>query len=481
MTRWKQLLPFPMLMMSVGCGGSDDGGAISVSAIGHTPRMVANGDFASAELVRATAQGLVSFDADGQIEPALAERWIVTDDGLSTIFRIRRARWTNGRDVATNDVARIVRAKLATIAPLVSTNVEVRPMTGSVMELRLGAPQPLLLQMLAHPSQAVQRESLGTGPYRIFARRNGALVLRPVSAPDGSDDDLTEEEREARQVYFRGESAGRAVARFSTNRADAVVGGTFADLAVARAAKLSADRLGFDPASGLFGLAFIGGSSLTSDDNVRRALAMSVDRARIVQAFNVPGWQPAETILPARLDSAVDPAAPSWKSSTFNERIAVAEQIISQWRSRNAQAPALRIALPDGPGSRLLFAFLVADWGRIGVKVQRVAARAPADVRLIDEVAPAASVSWYLTRLSCGNGLPCDQLSDQALEKSRLAIDLPSRGNALAEADLAYAANTPFIPIATPLRWTLSAPRLTGFRQSPFAVHPLNRMRAVPR
>ncbi len=43
----------------------------------------------AAQLVRsATAEGLVGFDEQGRVIPALADRWIVTDDGLSYIFRL---------------------------------------------------------------------------------------------------------------------------------------------------------------------------------------------------------------------------------------------------------------------------------------------------------------------------------------------------------------------------------------------------------
>jgi ABC-type transport system substrate-binding protein len=33
----------------------------------------------------ATTEGLVAFDAEGRVVPALADRWIVTDDGMSYI------------------------------------------------------------------------------------------------------------------------------------------------------------------------------------------------------------------------------------------------------------------------------------------------------------------------------------------------------------------------------------------------------------
>src|SRR3569833_4478694 len=44
----------------------------------------------------ATIEGLVGRDAQGQVTPALADRWIVTDDGKSYIFRLRDGQWRAG-------------------------------------------------------------------------------------------------------------------------------------------------------------------------------------------------------------------------------------------------------------------------------------------------------------------------------------------------------------------------------------------------
>ena len=67
----------------------------------------------SAFLTEAIAQGLVRFDAAGEIEPALAQSWIVSDDGLRYTFRIRRAHWADGSPVTAQQVAARLRAALS--------------------------------------------------------------------------------------------------------------------------------------------------------------------------------------------------------------------------------------------------------------------------------------------------------------------------------------------------------------------------------
>src|SRR3546814_8598325 len=83
-----------MAAMTGGC--SDEGsGPVTVSVIG-SPADFATPlenlpDPGSKLFLETTAQGLVAFDAGGEILPALAQRWIVEDDGRSYIFRLRRA------------------------------------------------------------------------------------------------------------------------------------------------------------------------------------------------------------------------------------------------------------------------------------------------------------------------------------------------------------------------------------------------------
>ena len=79
------------VLATLGCSQSDDG-TVNATIIGPTPRLIdpAGGALrlGDAVLLAAVAQGLVRFDARGDIEPGLAERWNVSVDGLSYIFRL---------------------------------------------------------------------------------------------------------------------------------------------------------------------------------------------------------------------------------------------------------------------------------------------------------------------------------------------------------------------------------------------------------
>jgi peptide/nickel transport system substrate-binding protein len=106
------------------------------------------------------------------------------------------------------------------------------------------------------------------------------------------------------------------------------------------------------------------------------------------------------------------------------------------------------------------------------VEAVRVAATAPADLRLIDEVAPVTLASWYLRHFACEASRVCDPAADELLAAARIAPTQLNRRALLATADRVITDAAPFIPLAAPVRWSLVSPRLTGFRPNRFGRHP---------
>jgi oligopeptide transport system substrate-binding protein len=477
-------------MLALGaCGRTDDPNRIDVSVIGDAPRL-ADPDrndltIGQSILMRETAMGLVSLDATGQVEPALAESWIVSDDGLSIIFRIQRAKWPNGDEVTGDEVAASLKRAMAgnsdnRLKPLLTAIDAVVGMTGRVVEIRLKTPRPFLLQLLAQPELGIRRNGTGAGPWRITGREGDALVLRPVAEP--GDIVVEETAKDQRVVYLKGGRAALGIARFLQGESNIVLGGTFADWPTASIAGVNADRIHLDPVDGLFGLAIYPQSPFLKERGLRAALAMAIDREALVQAFGAPRWSTMQTLLPAQLDSGQPVSAADWTNSDLASRRVIARQRITAWKSARGALKPLRIALPKGPGARLLFVRIATDWQAIGVPAIAVSIGAKdADLRLIDEVAPNSSANWYLTRTGCEYGLVCNPVADLALKEARAAPSLGQRSAAIARADAAYAEHMAYIPLAKPLRWSLVSPALPRFRDNPFTAHPFMEMRPATR
>jgi peptide/nickel transport system substrate-binding protein len=458
-------------------------GLVAVSAIGSPPELrnpnLQPLDPPSAMLVHAAAQGLVRFDAAGQIEPALAQSWIVSNDGLRYTFRIARTNWPDGRPVTAEQVVARLRATTAgasknPLKPLLGVIETIEAMTENVLEVSLKAPRPNFLQLLAQPELGIIRKEQGTGPYVAERQPAGAILLRlpkeeGEEEPDGSSGELV----------LRGEHAALAIARFRRGMADLVSGGTVGDLAIARAAALPAAALRFDPVAGLFGLEAVRASGPAGDPEIRQALSMAIDRGTLVTALAVPGLQARETLIPAGIEELPAPALPGWAADPLPARRDRAADAVRG--AGNAAARPIRVLVPSGPGYRLVFAHLRRDWRAIGIDAEAVQRESEADLRFVDAVAPATLASWYLRRFVCGASAICSPEADAALAAARVARAPAERQALLATADRVVTDLTAFIPIAAPVRWSLVSPRLTGFQPNSFGRHFIGGLVEEPR
>ncbi|TGX50281.1 ABC transporter substrate-binding protein [Sphingomonas gei] len=466
-----------------GCGSGQrkDDAPVVVSVIGGESKAAdpSAGPLDAAErvLMGATAQGLVRFDAGGQIEAALAERWIVIDDGRSYIFRLREATWPDGAPVTAAQVVRVLRRAAApgsrnTLAPFLAVIDEIVEMTPTVIEVRLKRPRPDLLKLFAQPELAVFRTGTldGSGPFRAQPSVRGRVLLRPVPDPGGAGDNSAPEPEET--VQLLAERAAVALARFKARESDLILGGSFVDWPIAAQAALAPANLHVEQPSGLFGLAVAEREGFLSEPGNRAAVAMAINRAALTQALR-PDWTPLETLLPGQLDSAAPPARADWSSLTLDARRQMARDRVTAWRRVHPEPLTLRIALPAGPGATLLWAHLAEAMLRIGITPQRVGAAAPADLRLIDAIAPYDSGRWFV-QTAC---VACSDEAKALIAAGREAPDLAARAQRIAEADAALTADAAYIPIAQPLRWSLVALRLGAWQGNARGWHPLNHLR----
>jgi oligopeptide transport system substrate-binding protein len=478
-----------MIAFTLGsCGRRSSSAPVVVSAIGAPPATVDPGSIplgtASSLLMAATAQGLVRLDGAGQVEPGLAERWTLIDDGRSYIFRLRNATWSDGKPVTSDQVVTILNRQLGKasrnpLAPFVSAIAQVRAMTPEVIEIDLSTPRPDLLRLLAQPEFAIFRlnSPAGTGPMAIVRWLGRRMVeLQPKRDdsldPDGEPAAATPADR----VILIGERAALAIVRFAAHQSDMVTGGRFTDWPLIAGSEVPASSLRRDPASGLFGLAVVSRDGFLADPANRAALAEALDRDAILASI-APDWPARSTVLPDQLDSAAPPAQPDWTPLTIDQRRAAARARVTAWGHGSDKRPVVvRIALPAGPGATLLYGALGASLIDIGAVPQRVALDDPADLKLIDAVAPTDSARWYLAT-AC---VLCSSDVTAAVEAARVAPTLVLRAQALAQADLALTKDAAFIPLGSPLRWSMVGPGLDQWQPNAAAWHPLTQLRSPP-
>ena len=447
---------------------------LRVDLINDTPLAFAIGRLplpeSSAYLRAATAQGLVTFDNQGRIIPALASRWIVTDDGMSYIFRLEKTKWNNGIDVSSDDVARILNirfkelreSRFAGELAIIDKSVA---MTGKVVEIRLKAPMPNLLEIIAQPEFGLVLNGIGTGPMQ--ANKRGTTLRLKTRGIDIKNNLILENE----WIDLRSNVASTALARFKNLETDLVSGGRFQHLPLLEAANLPGRTPQFDAVPGLFGLAFVKAGPFLSERSNRDAIAMAIDRPKMLSSFGILAWQEALTIVPETMQNRDPVPRPEWAATPVDQRKIEARQVIARWKNANGNIRPLRIGLPRGSGSRILFARLQSDLAAIGLRAERVTASQQPDLLLIDKVADMSSPGWYLSQLSCRNIAVCSEESDQLLTEARLTRNAADRQRLLGEAEAKLQTARNFIPLANPVRWSVTRDGLIGYAANPRGWH----------
>lgn len=471
-----------------GCLGSDDR-PVEVGFVGKPDAAFTAGarlpDPARA-LRAATVEGLVAFDEQGRVVPALADRWIVTDDGLSYIFRMRDGTWADGSPItgesARNALTRAMAAQRGT--PLgrdLAVIAEVRAMAGRVIELRLASRQPELLEVLAQPELGLVQARRGAGPMRLRREKDNAL-LRPIPPQDrGMPQDARWGQR-ARQLELQSLGARAAIERFNTGALDLVLGGTLADFPRLDAMGVARGAIRLDPVAGLFGLDVASTAGFLERPENREAIAMAIDRQALAGAINLAGWMTTTRVINPGLAEDNGTIGERWNGRTIQERRNQAAVRVANWRSGGKPQPVLRIALPAGPGADVLFARLRDDLGAIGVEPRRVALEDDAELRLVDLVASYGAAQWFFNRLSCTAGrAACDPAADRFAAESLAEPNPVRRAELVSQAEAQLTISNGYIPLGVPVRWSLVAGNVTGFATNRFAIHPLMSLAMLPR
>lgn len=471
------------LALSACTGGGD--AALPVMVIGDAEAPFQTGARLSpaGALIRgATDEGLVAFDEQGRVVPALADRWIVTDDGLSYIFRLRDGTWPGGGPLTALSARAALRTAILAqrdtpFAADLGGLEDIRVMAGRVIELRLDAPNPDLLQILAQPELGLTANGKGAGPLAL-KREGDVAVLTPISPKRRGLPDVAGWADQVRPIRLSAIPAARAVERFRDGDVDVVLGGTFRDFPQTGNLGLARGSLQADPVVGLFGLAVAHADGFLAAPENREAIAMAIDREALAGAIGVSGWALSNRIVSPGMEGDAGTIGERWAGISPADRRKAAAARVARWGG----AVSLRIALPPGSGSDILFERLRQDLGAVGLGAARVKEGEAADLRLVEAVARYARANWFLGQLSCAvRRGACSPGADALAEQARAATDPDARSALLAQAEAELTAANVYIPLGAPLRWSLVRGNPAGYAPNRFGVHPLMPMAQVPR
>lgn len=310
-------------------------------------------------VINTVFEGLVRYDKETKITPAMAESWTITDEGKTYTFKLRDAKWSNGDSVTAEDflfawerllnpetaadyayeLYYVVNGEQYNAGEITDfSQVGIKALDAKTLEVKLNAPAPQFLGLTAfgplmpvnakvvkaNPDWATKAETfIGNGPFKMTTwERNQKFEFAKNDQYWDKDtvklDTLT---------YTSVTSATTELNMFETGQID--LGDDPPQEEMERLIKEGIVTVGADLTTYYY--LFNTKAAPMDDVRVRKALAMAIDRESIVKNVTKAGQKPAFAFVPPGF-----PDADSTKDfrtvggDYFKEDVAEAKRLLAE-------------------------------------------------------------------------------------------------------------------------------------------------------
>lgn len=501
------VLPLLLCLLSA-CGNgaqspvtSEQGALIRLSdsdARGLDPQMVS--DLASVRIAADLFEGLTRFDADGQAEAGLAERWTVSADGKLWTFHLRPGlRFSDGSPLG----ASVFPAAFTRINDEKSgsphgglfgvINAVAAPDARTVV-VRLKNPFPELPALLAHPAMAAL-------PFhRIKVVGEAWTADRPLvtsAAYRLTEWKLNQQLRLAANPHWHGGKpvTERLIWRPMDNMNSAM------RLVLAGGAHIGSDYpparhhwlkekypqlVRSHPFLGTYYFAFNTRKPPFDDVRVRLALSMAIDREWLARKMVDAGNEPAWGLLPQSLGKG-QIYQPEWASWPQAKRIATAKQLLAKAGYSARNPLRFEIRFNSSTEHRRAAVAMATMWRELGVEAKLLNSEASLHFDSLKRADFQFARSGWVADLPAPENFLAVHRSDTGVQNysgyanpaydkaldAALAEPDPSRREALmrgAEAILMH--DMPILPLYYYSSRALVRPNVTDWRDNDAHVHP---------
>lgn len=449
---------------------------------------------------------LVSVDWDMKtVRPGLAERWEVSPDGKTYTFHLRHGvTFCDGKPFTARDVVYTINRWLdpATRSPVrwrAGPVKEVRAVDDYTVEYELTAPYgELLYQLSLSFATIVDQASVerlgqnfgvqgfnGTGPYcwASWTPRQDLRMTRHAGYNWGPPIYQNPSPQVENVIWRIIPESQTLLAALQTGQGD--VTQYIPYIAVNQLRRMPNIRMSTQ--ENYFWDFFIGfkvDKPVMNDPEVRRAINLGVNRAAMIQATFFGSATPMRGYLNPHV-AGFDPQAAELVPQ-FNADEARRVLDAAGWvpgsdgiRVKDGQRASFLIYGSNGEANRQMLTAMQADLRRIGIEMRvqlwdgtavwgRLATQ-EFDAFVMSYPYVTASDAFSLYFPSANRPTPnrmnwVDQETDEALTRSRTAVDPAAREAAVAEAQRIIARNNVWLPLAHEQLWVASGPRVEGVR-----------------
>ena len=347
--------------------------AASVSSIANAEsiyRLGAQGDAATLDPQKTSTvpesnilldlfEGLVSYNAKGELVPGAAQSWTISDDGLVYTFKLRDAKWSNGDKLRAGDFVFSLRRVVDSATGSQYSNLfypiknaeginknkqdpatlGVKALDDATLEIRLEKPTPYMLGLLAHqtaaPVEQANVEKFGAdfvragnlvsnGAFKLveFTPNDKTVLARNENFHDAANVKLDKE------IFFPLEDRAAALRRFQAGEID-----SYTDVPADQVKFIRAnlkDQFRLSPYLGTYYFAINTKKPPFDDVRVRQALSMVIDREFLAEQIWGGTMIPGYSLIPPGVGNYGEPAMMAWKDMSPIERENKAKALLKE-------------------------------------------------------------------------------------------------------------------------------------------------------
>lgn len=468
-------------------------------------------------------EGLMSIDGDGQIAFGAAHDYVVSEDGLTYTFYLRKnLQWSDGTPLTAQDFVysnrRLLKPETAgrfasffypvknarqiNRGQLPAEELGVRAVDDLTLEYKLEAPNPSFPKIMttnpavpvprhvieAHGSTWVRPEHMVTnGPYILGGRvpqTSITLVRNPVY-------------RQADQVqidevwYHPTQNLGTSLKRFRSGELDVIL--NFPPSQINWIKENIPEALHVTPALGTYYLLINNEKAPYDDVRVRRALSMVIDREVITETLLRTGVTPAYSFVSPQFAN-YDGIDVAYRHTPMPDRQREARELLKAAGFDEGNPLIVQYRNDTLEESQKISIALSGMWRDIGVETELTSSEFLAVIRKVRskdyEIARFAYFAPYndpYTFLSLfhsddpGNqGLYSNAEYDALLEQSRVTRDEEARKALFEEAEHILMEDYAMIPLFFYVRRYLVSQRVRGWVDNERGVNPAQYLSIAP-
>jgi len=459
-------------------------------------------------------EGLMSYDADGNIIPGIAKSWDVSKDGKTYTFHLRDAKWSDGTPVTAQDfvfalrreedpaTAAIFANKLYPVLNARAVNegkmkpdaLGVKALDAHTLQVQLAHPTAYFISLMADPVSYPLPESVvrkygkeWSAPGHMVS--DGAFKLASSVPSTNVTAVKNDQYYDADQVslhkvvYNFGEEGASEVTGFRAGEEDIVRG--FPSDSYSTMMRLDPEAVHNSPWLGIEYYVFnMRKGQPTADRRVREALSMVIRRDVITQKLLKTGEQPAYSFVPEGIDNYT-PASVDFKNMPMVQRMQAAKKLLAEAGYGPSHPLNIQLTFNTGETARRMAVAVAAMWAPLGVHVTMSTAEVSVMYRNLEQGNfQIGGAGWVATFNDAGSFLEQFQSNapynygafhnaeyDALYEKSMASADVKQRAEMMRKAEGILLKEDVIAPILYVKALNLVSPDIQGWKENIVDIH----------